>query len=210
MSAYRRRPILLAVVSLVLVWGIALGGYVIFKNSKITADKVADYLRSVELGKLSAEARAKALRDLARKMNALPVEERRRARLEGEWARWFAAMTEEEKSAFLNATLPSGFKQMLTSFEQLPEEKRRQTIDRAMKDLARARAEMDSGEAGGVRAPATNRPGELTPELQQRVVTIGLKSFYSESSAQTKAELAPLLEEMQRLMESGALFRGRR
>jgi len=159
---------------------------------------------------LSGEARAKALRDLARKMNALPVEERRRARLEGEWARWFATMTEEEKSAFLEATLPSGFRQMLASFEQLPEEKRQQAIDRAMKDLARARAAMENEEPGPVQGADTNRLGELSPELQQRVVTIGLKSFYSESSAQTKAELAPLLEEMQHLMESGALFRGRR
>ena len=176
----------------------------------MTAEKLAHYLQSVDLTQLSGQARAKALRDLARKMNALVVDERRRARLEGEWARWFEAMTEEEKGAFLDATLPSGFKQMLNSFEQLPEEKRRQAIDRAMKDLARERAEIERVEPGRTQPADTNRPGELSPELQQRVITLGLKSFYSESSAQTKAELAPLLEEMQHLMESGTLFRGRR
>jgi hypothetical protein len=209
-ATYRRRPILIALAGLVLAWAFAVGGYVLFKNSKVTAEKVADYLQSMDLRALAGEARAKALKDLARKMNALPVEERRRARLEGEWARWFQNMTEEEKSGFLEATLPSGFKQMLTSFEQLPEERRRQAIDRAMRDLARARAEMESETPGRVQGTDTNRPGELSPELQQRVVTIGLKSFYGESSAQTKAELAPLLEEMQRLMETGMLFRGRR
>jgi len=118
-------------------------------------------------------------------------------------------MSDAEKVQFIEARLPSGVKQMLPSFEELPEAKRKQAIERAMTQMKKAR---DAAEQDGF--VAENDPDRdmerLSPQVQQRVVQIGLKSYYSQSSAQTKAELAPLLEEMQQLMESGMLFRGRR
>jgi hypothetical protein len=210
-TATRYRPLWIGAALLVCAWLLAWGGYTWSQNRRVTAEKVAHYLRTVDLSQLSAEARAEALRNLARQLNALSVEERRRARLAGPWDKWFAAMTEAEKAAFLDATLPSGFKQMLQSFEQLPEDKRRRAVEDAIRELKRARATMEKEEPQLIfDSDGTNQPPELSEELQQRVVTLGLKSIYGDSSAQTKAELAPLLEEMQRAMESGRLFRGRR
>jgi hypothetical protein len=208
MSNRRRRSFLYALIGMTVVWVVALSGYFIAKSSRVTAETVATYLHSVDLEQLSGERRAKALRDLANQMKALPIEERRRSRRESEWARWFTQMSEDEKGAFIEATMPSGFKQMLTSFEQLPEDKRKLAITRAIKDMKQARESADNPEATRTNWwRGTNTSADLSEELQQKVVKIGLKSFYSDSSAQSKAELAPLLEEMQRTMESGALFR---
>jgi hypothetical protein len=211
MSARRHRAIFLAMAVIGGVWLLACGGYFYFKSSKPTAEKLAQYLQSTDLNRLSGKARADALRNLARQMTALSLEERRRARMAGEWERWFAAMTDDEKVAFVEATLPSGFKQMIQSFEQLPEAQRKRAIEITVRDLQRLQERVASEDPNFARRMAgrTNAMANLTPQVQQKIVKIGLKSFYTESSAQSKAELAPVLEELQRAMESGRLFHGR-
>ena len=103
--------------------------------------------------------------------------------------------------------MPTGFKQMLTAFEDMPADKRQRVVDQAVKQM---KAAQDKLAAGGQLPPPSPNGLALSPELQEKVTKIGLQSFYSQSSAQTKAELAPLLEEMQRLMESGRMMRGPR
>ncbi len=170
-------------------------------NAKMTADKMVVALHATDLEKLNAEQRAKRLRELADKLNALSRDDRRRSRMDHDWDRLWIQMSEQEKSNFVEWTMPSGVKQMITAFEQLPEEKRRYAITNAM---ARMRAQQERGEW-----PADEGPDRepLSEDLQKKVVTTGLKTFYAESSAQTKAEVAPLLEEMQRMMQSGQMFR---
>lgn len=204
MMTQRQRPIFMAVGALLVIWALAFAGYKIAQHIKVTPEKVLAYSASLDFSRLSGAERAAALQKLADMFNALSLEERRRLRLER--MAWFAAMTEAEKSKFLEATLPTGFKQMLNAFEEMPPDKRQRVVDQAVKQLKDARENLT---AGGPAPTGTNTVA-LSPELQEQVTKIGLKSFYSQSSAQTKAEMAPLLEEMQRTMESGRMLRGNR
>jgi len=207
----RRRAIAWAAASLVVVWSLAGAGHQIARNSRATAENVAAVLHENNPEALAGESRSNTLNQLARQMASLPVEERRRARMDESWARWFLAMSDAEKKAFLDATLPSGVRQMIASFEALPEDKRRRAVNDAMRDLRRAReAEAAESGEGGVLQINTNRPPMLSEALQQQFVKSGLSGLFSNSTPQTLAELAPLLEEMQRLMESGRYFRGER
>jgi hypothetical protein len=202
----RQRFLVWAASALVGIWLAAWAGHWYLDRIKMTADKVRAYMASVDFSQLTGEARAKAIRDLEDKLNALSYEERQRLRAEHLMGDWFAQMTEDEKSQFIDATMPTGFKQMIGAFEQLPEDKRRKMVDDALNNLREANQRATSG--NGATSRGTNGP-PVSPELEAKIRTIGLNSFYSQSSAETKAELAPVLEELQRSMESGRMLRHR-
>ena len=206
MITARQRPILVALAALVLIWVAAIAGYQVAQHAKVTPEKVRAYTASLDFDRLSAAERAAAIKKLAAMLNALSYEERQRLRMQHFLNAWFARMTDDEKAQFIEATMPTGIKQMINAFEQLPEDKRRQALDNAMKNL---RATENGAPTGGTNAPpaGTNAPPPISPELEAKIRTIGLKAFYRESSAETKAEAAPLLEELQHVMESGRLQR---
>jgi hypothetical protein len=202
----RQRFLAGAIAALVGIWVAAWAAHWYLASIKMTADKVQAYMASVDFSKLTGEARARAIKELEDKLNALSYEERQRLRAEHLVGDWFAQMTEDEKAQFIDATMPTGFKQMLGAFEQLPEDKRHKMIDDALTNL---RAQNQSASAGGGTANRGTNGPPISPELEAKIRTIGLNSFYSQSSAETKAELAPVLEELQRSMESGRLVRRR-
>ncbi|HEY6170532.1 MAG TPA: hypothetical protein VI454_21035 [Verrucomicrobiae bacterium] len=206
----RTKTLMLALGALLVVWAVAFGVRAVARKQKVTAEKVLSMLQENDLAKLSGAERARVLHQLADKLNHLPYEERRSVRMDAEWSRWFEAMTDVEKSEFLEATMPTGFKQMITAFEQLPPEKRRKTIDESWKRLREAQQAATRGETPARPQPldgGTNAPVVLNEELRQKVVGIGLKTFFNESSPQTQAEVMPLLEEMQRTMQRGGGMR---
>ena len=197
----QRRFLICAVATIVGIWVLAMTGHAYLDSLKMTADKVRTYMESVDFGTLTGQAREDAIKKLEDMLNALPYEERQRLRLQHMVDGWFNQMTENEKSQFIAATMPTGFKQMINAFEQLPDDKRHRLIDNTMKNLREAKAK-GSGMPTGTNGVGTNSV-VISPELEQTIRNVGLKTYYSQSSAETKAELAPVLEEMQRQMQNG-------
>jgi len=200
MTNPRYKPLFIAAAVLAAAWALAWMGTRLAAHARMTAEKVVASVRATNLDSLSAADRARRLGELADQLNRLAPDERRRARADRVWNELWAQMSEQEKSEFIERTMPTGVKQMLTTFEKLSEEKRRYAVTNA---IARMQAQRELGTA-----PEGEPEREpLSEELQRQMITTGLKTFYAESSAQTKAEVAPLLEEMQRMMQSGRLFR---
>ena len=199
MLGQRQRPILLAVAAIVVIWLLAITGYTIAQNTIVTADKVRAYVASVNLGGLPATGRAQALERLTTMLRAMSPEQRQEVRLDRTAYRWFDQMTDAEKKAFIEATMPANFKQMLSAFEQLPPDRQRRMLEQTFRQLRAT---------GGGLPPGANGFPQFNPDMLITMRTDGLSNAYSQSSAETQVELAPVLEELQRVMQTGGRFRG--
>ena len=208
MISPRQKPVYVAAAILLVIWVVAFAGYTIAKNAKVTPDKVRAYVDATDFSHLTGADREAALQRLATMLDALTMEERQGLRRDDTIGKWFNEMTEAEKAEFLDKTMPTGFKQMINAFQDLPQDRRQRVVNQAVRQLKEQRAQMGAGQMPqGTNTMGTNNI-VLDQELQDRVTKIGLQTFYSQSSAETKAELAPLLEEMQQTMQSGRMLRG--
>lgn len=201
----RTRLILISIIMTVMVMCVVWAGFALMRPGTQTADQVVRYVNSMDFSRLSGAEREEALRRLEERVNSLPLEERRKWWAGGQWHKWFDDMTENEKGHYIEATLPTGFKQVLNAFEDLSDDRRTQAIDLALQQLKKTHRLVTDHEPGHAENMyGTNAPPVLSPELENRARMVGFKTFFTESSAQTKAELAPLLEELQNQLEIGA------
>lgn len=201
----RMRSALFAAIVLALV----LLGWVaiqVARNSSATAGRIEEFVKARDLKGRPGSERADLLRRLEGMVNGLSMDERRKWWEGGAWRKWFEEMTDIEKGQYIDATMPTGFKHMLTDFEDLPDSRRKVFIDETMKKLRDEHRVVTDREPGrDTSMYGTNDPPVLSPELERRARTIGLKTLYTQSSAETKAELAPFLEELQHQMERGKI-----
>ena len=157
-------------------WGLA--------QNEPSTEKLRVWLEQKSFDELSPAEREKFLQEYAQRINRLSMDERRKAREEEVFRRSFESMTEPEQGAFLEATLPNGMRQMMEAFETMEPDERERWVQRALRDLDKVSSE------------------ELEEGLQEahseRVVKFGLKSYYEDASAQTRLELAPLMEQLQK------------
>ena len=165
MKNRRIRLLIQAAVALAAIWTLALVVFHFSARSKMTAEKVRQFVEATDLEQLPAAQREQAIIDLEKKVNSLSPEERMKWRLQDGWKKWFADMTEAERKQFIETTLPSGFKQMMDAFSQLPSDQRKKLIDDAVKNCSWPARAAWTGSVGNY---GQNGPPPLSPELEQK------------------------------------------
>lgn len=160
------------------------------RSAKPSPESIAKYIDSHQLEGRSPRERQEVIENVASQLNRLTYEERRGVRLERKPDKFLKHLTPEEQALFLDRTLPQGFKQMMEAFNRMTPERRQKFVDKAIEDMRKDRE--DGNDA---------RQPNLDDENVQKIVNTGLKSFYSEASAATKLDFAPLIEEMQQNLQ---------
>lgn len=169
--------------ALAAVWAIAGGAILLARAHRPTPQSVAAYF-SEDLGPASDAARKKRIEKAAIMLNQLTFEERQQLRRDRTQDQFFKSLTPEEQGRFLDATLPTGFRQMMENFNRMDPAKRKQFVDRAL-------SQMKAREGN-----APQRP--IDDANVQKIVNQGMRSFYNDASAEVKLDMAPLIEEMQK------------
>ena len=172
-----------AVVLLVVIWMVA-GGIILWaRNMRPTPETLRRYIDSHQLAGQPAHVRASHIDKVADQLNALTYEQRREIRGGRKMDAFFRDLTPDEQVRFLDRTLPTGFKQMMEAFNKMTPEKRKRFVE---KTIAEMRTESGDGQPPGI-----------DDKNVEKIIDQGLKSFYSEASAEVKLDFAPLIEEMQ-------------
>lgn len=173
-----------AALLLTAIWIVAAGAIFWARSVKVTPATVVAYLESHSIENQSGAERAKTIEKVADQMNALGYEDRREMRVGKRLDGFFRALTPAEQSTFLDRTLPTGFKQMMESLNKMEPAKRKQFVERALRDMR-------------------EREGE-DPKVDQnarKMIDQGFKSFYSDASTEVKMDVAPLLEQLQKNLQ---------
>jgi hypothetical protein len=184
-----RLPWIKLVTALLIIWAIT-GGIIYWARSvKPTPESVMRYLDEHPVANASARDREKAMEKIAKELNQLGYEERREVRMSRKLDAFFRTLPPDDQTRFLDLTLPTGFKQMMDALNKMTPEKRKQFVDKALADMKKHE---------GDDVPEDKRNLDANG---QKIIDQGFKSFYSDASAETKMDVAPLIEQLQKNLQ---------
>ena len=179
---------------LVVIWVLVWAGLKIARSMTPSPEKIAAYVDSNPLSEIEdPDERREVIGKVADMLNQLPSEDIGRLAEEGEREGdprriFFEEMTEDEQRFFMEKRIGKAFDQMMQAFNEMDREERKRIVERTLRDMRRE---------GGERRDGLERMEETDPEMADKIINEGLRAYYQEANAETKLDLAPVLEQMQ-------------
>jgi len=183
---------------LVLIWLCVWAGSAWFGKKKATSDKIVALIDTTDFADWSkeegsseeAQRRREILENIGNSMNRLDLREREKLHESGRGMVMFRRLSGKERKYFVDLTLTESMKRMMEAFDQMDRRERQKMVERSLKT-------MRSGATG----EDIMTLDEKDPELVNQIIEQGLKSYYQEASAETKMDLAPLMDAFNEVLQ---------
>ena len=184
-----------ASLSLVILWALIAGVVWLAADAKVTPEKISTYIEEHPLNNLDdPNERMSVVRKIADQVNQLDFEQRREARQreDGGLFELQKQMKPAERAEFTKLTIGPTFDHLMKGLNEMDPEERKQLTKEVLETIRESKG---GPPRGSIEA---EDDGE---ELLDKVASEGLRAYYEEASADTKMDLAPVLEEIQRKMQ---------
>jgi len=196
----KTRVLLRGLAVCVVVWLIVGGVQRFFGGMKPSAEKLGELIQGAGFDDWSgleavsdvgeAARREEKLREVAAMVNQFDFKERERIREQGADRKFFRSLSEPEQVLFFDLTYAESINRIMEALDGLPPEERKKFVERGL-------AELESG----VAQEDMERMQELGDDLLAKAAEEGFRAYVEKASAQTKMDLAPLMEAMNETMQ---------
>ena len=196
----RNQLYLKAAILLAVLWGCV---WVVRSQAaarKVTAESVrreiaaagfADWSQPDGEGAQAERARREdKLRGIAGMINRLDFNEREKNRHHRDGEAFFRKLSAGEKALFIDLTIVESMNRFMESLDAMPADQRKRFVEQGLREISEGRTKGDMERAGG-----------LDPELLDKITREGMRAYFEKSSADTKLDLAPLMEAMNETMQ---------
>ena len=183
---------------LVLVWVVGFAVRSFATSKKITAESLNREVRELKFEDWSenpgagaaAKEREKEVRRIADMVNRLDFAEREKNRKNRAGEDFFRKLSIREKNLFIDLTIVESMSKFMEALDQMPEEQRKSFVEKGLKEIQEGRT-----------AEEMERAREMDESLLTKISEEGMRAYFDKASADTKLDLAPLMEAMNEVMQ---------
>ena len=196
----RRDVLIKAALVLAVVWTCVWGVRAFAGARKITAERVNREVAAANFADWSnresppeateARRRDQELRKIALLVNGLDFQEREKNRDNRSGENFFRKLAPDEKGLFIDLTIKESMGRFMETLDAMKPEQRKKFVEQGLKEISNGRTGDDMA-----------RADELGPDLLDKISKQGMKAYFEKSSADTKIDLAPLMEAMNETMQ---------
>lgn len=183
---------------LALVWVVVFAVRSFATSKKITAESLNREVRELKFEDWSENPRAgaavkereKEVRRIADMVNRLDFAEREKNRKNRAGEDFFRKLSMGEKNLFIDLTIVESMSKFMEALDQMPEEQRKSFVEKGLKEIQEGRT-----------AEEMERAREMDESLLTKISEEGMRAYFDKASADTKLDLAPLMEAMNEVMQ---------